>query len=633
MLNLPEKLPKLKLCLMTSILLYGFTLCPASVHATVSTDSLSADTMLKRSISYEGIGVSLEYVLQGLSKDGVHLACDAECAQQKLQLRIHQRPLYQVMEALAELLPGEWVSTGTKGSYMLRMAPKAVQRRRRWWEVFNEERTGDFANLRNALLQAIQRPVTTPPIVLGNPAAAETLQNRLAATRRLLQLMPVPLQQEIVSRMDMSGFYSARSVEVEGGNAPAYTAVRLTALPEAAQQAVLETIPPQLTPASKEDVVLAFGNFGISIQSYAFFRDGKSTSLGIGVTGGELIDLIQPAQLDQTILVVLTKEKGDAAPASWKVLTDYRLSRVWPNTLPPREPTQPQNAIPFLRADVLRWIGEKGDIDFISDYYSIYGIPLSPSQKATPIKKEEITQLLNLFARDEDSSWKQGPGGIYLFRDNRWYRDDALEIPELLLNRWLTDWGKLESARPRDAQNSLATQATTSRNGQVQIQVQPTIQPGRVDPRWVRQQLDWELLFLNKLTFWQIANGLENAARFYDDPQKTTDFPFLKIGEETMHELPLLSFYQSLQPAQRQSLVEGKLPLSALTADQMQLATAIAPRILFFVDRPQASTVMLGIGPSTSSVENVTIGLKPEMLSSVPVFDLTLTLHAPNAQP
>ncbi len=67
---------------------------------------------------------------------------------------------------------------------------------------------------------------------------------------------------------------------------------------------------------------------------------------------------------------------------------------------------------------------------------------------------------------DRSISWKKQDDDIYLFRDNRWYRDDYLEVPASLLRKWLPSNPPAGSGKNK---NSLQFVGTTAEQEAAQL--------------------------------------------------------------------------------------------------------------------------------------------------------------------
>src|SRR5207245_775632 len=122
-------------------------------------------------------------------------------------------------------------------------------------------------------------------------------------------------------------------------------------------------------------------------------------------------------------------------------------------------------------------------------------------QLTSPLEEE-----LNRLASDQDSSWKKRADNLYLIRHNRWYRQDALEVPAPLLQKWVSH---LPGApvKPADKERS----------------------PNEL----LRSQVEWEAEVAATLTPWQIIWGLTWAVcdknslpENFDISTLLTRFPF-----------------------------------------------------------------------------------------------------------
>ena len=125
---------------------------------------LAQDTRLDRPVTLDIISVPLEDVLKKESvdkstdkkndADKLVLTASHNCNELKLQIRLNQRPLRVLMQALAEMLPGKW--TRTPAGYELAMTNTAANLRSEWWRLFLGEREKAMALQRQAVLDAMQ---------------------------------------------------------------------------------------------------------------------------------------------------------------------------------------------------------------------------------------------------------------------------------------------------------------------------------------------------------------------------------------------------------------------------------------------------------------------------------------------
>jgi hypothetical protein len=207
---------------------------------------------------------------------------------------------------------------------------------------------------------------------------------------------------------------------------------------------------------------------------------------------------------------------------------------------------------------------------------------MRPDQEALPLKGSLKGQL-DQSAYDYDMSWKLVDPGLYLFRDNRWYRDDYLEAPAPLLRKWL--------AQTLPFQEEFAAGAPSAGSAEAHMR------------KWMDRLAEIEIL----LTPWQIANGLrwfspvgetglpnENAAlRDHSKPRppppgskipgvavnSPEGRPFFSDSRFLMHHYHTVSFYAALTADQRDAVIGGRLPATSLSADLLAQAIYLIPKL------------------------------------------------------
>jgi hypothetical protein len=165
---------------------------------------------------------------------------------------------------------------------------------------------------------------------------------------------------------------------------------------------------------------------------------------------------------------------------------------------------------------------------------------------------------LDLLAEEQDISWKVGSEGVYLFRNNRWYRDDGLQVPLPLLRQFTTDLIAHPPRKVYEAINDLSW------------------------PQELKARMDLEARIVMALSPFQIATGLEWAA-VDTHPKKGTSqtvFPFAGFAERILHERYSALFYASLNDTERVALIEGRLPFGELNADQKRQAVFLKPVLM-----------------------------------------------------
>jgi hypothetical protein len=185
-------------------------------------------------------------------------------------------------------------------------------------------------------------------------------------------------------------------------------------------------------------------------------------------------------------------------------------------------------------------------MQFLADYYSTPCTPLTKEQLSTPLHGS-LPQNLDVLSHATGGSWKKANGGIVLFRDNHWYRDDRLEVPNSLLHKWLADFQKLQHT---DAATTAAQR--------------------------LRDQWDLRYTIETSLTPLQLENGLTSWMTQYN---KVTYQPFAWIGAQIGNREEQLRFWHSLSQQQRLLLAQQNLPVNDLTTRERKLAMHFYPQL------------------------------------------------------
>ena len=533
---------------MTLSYLVGTGCCQAQSLKSVNVEpSLAEDVRLQQRVSVEATGIPLEELLARLSSKELRLTAGRSCAAQKLQVRLKERSLLQVMQSLSELLPGGWQAKTAHDGYILNMSARAVDRREAWWRAFLTERE----KLREPQIAAALGAIQSEPPKPGNEEM-RAIQAQYEAKWRFFTLLPPDLQQRVAaslgSNMRQYQLSAGGTMAFLGGNTTANGVVLpLTQLPEAAQSQV-RTLAEPLDAAT---AYIRLRNNGASLQATLLNSDG--TQVTVGNTGFSYRSALPQLPLDHRMLAFPLPD-SPPIPLEWKFFVEYQKSTVWKNDPPDKDrpaPARPQ-MFPPHRADVLNWLGVKADMEFVADYYSqpSFPIPAAERDKALtiPLKVE-----LDFRAAQQDMSWKQTRDQLYLFRDNRWYRDDYLEVPA-------PEMRKLTALTPSLAEIRRHLDAKEA-------------------TRW---QLPRVMEIMQNLTPWQIANGLmyavheEEVGQPFDLKQpKYMWRPFGDMATAVLAQYDVLRFYVDLPPEKQLQLRAGNLPLSALNAAQQQQALAL----------------------------------------------------------
>ncbi len=624
---------------------------PAVVPRALSQKALPAsDSRLDRPVTLDLISVPLSEVLQQQSldkstdkmEDGHRFLLSAapDCADLKLQVRLNNRPLRTLMTALAEMVPGVW--TPTPHGYQLSMTKQAADARSEWWRLFLGEREKALALQRQAVLAAMQtkaerRKASDPdPEEPSDPAVEEDVANQ----HDFFHSLPETLKEQIAANMEENSFYGLDDMrwgtDEEQCGAVGWLSQMSPQTQEkfkAAMQANVGRMaqaPPvyqkyavqaqkDLTAFDPSRVYFSFQNGGTGVLAIPFNAPPSASAiLDVRVPMAPSTPLLM---LKQEPLARAVQQMGKEAPEEWRRLAAYQRSRVWPNALPKLPPDDHTAYHPSIsRAAQMDWLGERGHMEYVCDYYSRGGYEMPAAQKKLPVKRPLATELDEMAAR-KDVSWTKDADGVYLVRDNRWYRDDGLEVPQPLLRRWfgafLRDFGQGVPQTLQTPEERLAA---------------------------MRRNWDWAAEVFSTLTPWQIRNGLAlfqpeekdlapqndamevkiNAPLEHPVPSGTVppDYDLYQIG---LRQPPLSStvniikgyphtilFYSGLDDAGRTALLDGRLPASALSAAQVAQATALQPFLPSAMQNFPPASVFLGLRSRMDTApQHVSFGYVP----------------------
>jgi len=608
------------------------------------------------------------------------LTASHNCEALKLQIRLNRRPLRTLMRALAEMLPGTW--TRTKDGYNLSMTDKAVVARAEWWRLFLGEREKALAAQRQAVLDAMQTKARRRQADDPEPEPSDhAVEEEMANQHDFFHSLPQALKEQIAANMDDGSFYEVGHGGFGNDGERFGTIGWLSQMSPQTQErfkaAMQDNINNHLAPAPP-----AFQKYAAQAQRdlaafdpskvYFLFQNGGFVVYATPFSGpssaGSTIDLHVPApmntlplmMLDQTALAKIVyggaelpppwKRRaadlrqrggavppemrllmyevygmGDAAPLEWKQLAAYQRGRVWPNTLPKVSPEYRggtriiSTQVVISRAAQTDWLGERGGMEYVCDYYSHGGYEMPPEQRRLPVRRPLATELDEMAAK-RDVSWRKDADGITLIRNNRWYRDDNLEVPQPLLRRW---FGTLLQARRQEAAAPAAPQTPEERTAAL------------------KQNCDWAAEVYNTLTPWQIRNGLSLFQPEEKDLAPQNDATAAKVFEPLKHEKPqgiappdhnafmtwtppfwmvvitldryphTTHLYGSLDDAGRTALLEGRLPVSALSPAQLAEATSLLPLLPQAMQSFPADSVLLSLPDRWSPSMRVVFGAVP----------------------
>jgi len=651
---------------------------------------LDADKRLNRLISLDVISVPLNEVLQKESLDkstetmeDAHrflLTASSDCTDLKLQIRLNNRPLRVLMTALAQMLPGAW--TRTPHGYQLAMTKQAADARAEWWRLFLGEREKALALQRQAVLAAMQTKPQRRPDGGPDPEQSDrAVEADVANQHDFFHSLPPALKEQIAANMEETAFYEMERVGFSSDEERFGTVGWLSQMSPETQEkfkaAMQDYINNHLAPAPP-----AYQKYAVQAQKdlaafdpskvYFLFQNGGGAVLAIPFnappSASTILDMSVPMTVSTPLLMLDQKQlaaevyggrlvgphwerlantvrkmgdaappemkmlvydvygMGEAAPPEWKRLAAYQRGRVWPNVLLKLPPEDHHTWHPAVsRAAQTDWLGERGHMEYVSDYYSHGGYAMPPEQRKLPVKRPLAAELDEMAAK-RDVSWTKDAAGIYLVRNNRWYRDDALEVPQPLLRRWFG--AVLQARRQEVTRRQEAAQAAPQATVQATGQAAPQLPPQSPEERTaiLRQKWDWAAEAFATLTPWQIRNGLSlfqpeekdlapqndaTAAKMfegmkrqvpngivppgYDAFANTVRMPPFYMAINTLKGFPhTMQLYGSLDAGGRTALLEGRLPASALSASQVAQAVALQPQLPQALQNFPADSILLG---------------------------------------
>ena len=625
------------------------------------------------------------------------LTAAPDCADLKLQVRLNNRPLRTLMTALAQMVPGVW--TPTPHGYLLSMTKEAADARSEWWRLFLGEREKALTVQRQAVQAAMQtkarrRQIEDPEPEPSDHAVEETMANQ----HDFFHSLPEALKDQIAASMEETAFYDVKDMGYGSGGEKFGAVGWLSQMTPETQEKFKTAMQDHITnhlapapPALQKYATQARRDLAAFDPSRVYFQF-QNEGLGVMATpyGGppsvsDILSLNVPRtesfpalSLDQTLMAdevyggTLTgpgwkkqandlRKKGDAAPPEWKFimylvygmgdaappewrqLAAYRRSRIWPNTLPKLPPRAHDDRSPIVsRAAQTDWLGEQGHMEYVSDYYADYfsngGYAMPEAQRKLPVRRP-LAKELDEIAAQHDVSWTKDADGVYLVRNNRWYRDDGLEVPQPLLRRW---FALLLQTRRQDAAQAERLQAAAPPAPQPAPQIRPQSPEERTAV--MKRTWDWAAEVFSTLTPWQVYNGLalfqpeerdlaaqndasekrgEELRRFIPPSAGSSGWSIISFNTQrppfsgavgALKGLPhTVQLYAGLDDAQRTALLEGRLPASALSPSQLAQAVSLQPLLPQALQSSPAASVFLGLLSGGRTPSRVAFGDFPWM--------------------
>lgn len=371
---------------------------------------------------------------------------------------------------------------------------------------------------------------------------------------------PKKIAEQIIDVMFYTGSLSYGNGIINEGA----TTIPLMNLHESERNTLLRGFPLEKLGYIMDNVNVQFANAGHYLAVSLVFPDGKTTGTQHNLNvpdarGAETLSLFYSNIEEET-----KNARTDLSPTRKKLLM-YQKSRIWKNDLP-----VDKTRLGFRRVDALRRLGDQNQVEYIADYHIADGKwvrPSRPEELKQPLSRP-VKEELDLIAQTWDVSWKKMTGNIVLVRNNRWYRDDLIEVPNKMLTQWLTKF----APKPKSPM--------------------PTQQVPETEEEGIRTQMDWEAEIVTSLTPWQVTRGLawfclekETLTR-KDKPNEASEglfhlglYPFNKVATRIIYQWNTARFYATLEADFRRALIRGQLPLSLLNVSQREQLQHIFPEL------------------------------------------------------
>ncbi|MCC6446637.1 MAG: hypothetical protein IT210_24690 [Armatimonadetes bacterium] len=536
----------------------GCVLTPFCLGQQETAGQKEEDSRLAQKVTLTLQGESLSDLLKACRKQtGVPLSCSAACADQKVLLAVKDYPLGDLMSCLAEWLPGEWAAQGEGDKKQYRFNPdeEMLAKRRAWWKDVEK-----LMALADEIVQRYQRAHWEERVQWGQAAQRssessgpdETPMRRQAA--RMMAFLPDSYRNRVIrqTRIEQPGYYPplAPSEWFRAASLPAEAQKALAGVIAANNEVIRERegreVPyPLPDPQAVSKAVVGFTNRNgmidlhmrvpgseVQIRADALFVDAPDDSLRI-VT--QYTDHRPLERLAKTGEEALEKQFGKEAARLIEKLAEANRQTFWPPAKPPsglpeknitielREKGAMPRPIPL--PGLLAQIAEKAEIPVIADYYTQR---MTLTSTTSAIRDQPVEQVCAIFAKRFDYSWKAHRGAL-LWRNNRWYRDDAFQIPNRWLRRWVQAVGSVRQGFPSPDLDIYAEMAAALSPDQV-----------RIGLRELRAERESDTIMWNR------------------------------IGKHLQSQRSLLLFYASLPPAQKDALKTCGLPAQALNPQQRQ---------------------------------------------------------------
>ncbi len=510
------------------------------------------------------------------------------------------------MSALSRLLDGNWLYNVHLHTYHFYIHKSNVQFSSQWWSVFNAQRAMERqTDYRQCLSQLTHVEDSRGSVTAtGGPGVSPDRLKRLLEEAEMSSRAGEAVESLPLSelRSIAQPHYGLSQYAYHLGNEnmgyfqnPPATVVLWLQLPQQSREFIIKSLTVSGVDTAglfASDPLVGFVRLPMSILVQIIRQHGEPiTAVTIPCPGPALTPLNQ-SELPEANRI--NSAHGVVIGYNLQTLAKYAEYTAWPV---PKARVPPQNPmvtvigntsdIPPRRADVLQRIATQGHQDIIADYDWQIARPLTLTELNKPLA-HSVSAALNSCSSETDSSWHRCKSGIIVDRDNRWYRDEKLNVS----NDYLT--GAMRSQVAITKLNGNERQIAT---------------------------LAFDTKIWRDLTPWQFMNGFK-WAELPPQPGKPAELAFGTTYTQIRQSWPAIDFAVTLSATDQRALVTGGVRLSSLSATQLQILQKYYPRLLYLSTREYRSHVVKVEEAHDAVLQGTYMSLIPG--SSITRFTLTV---------
>ncbi len=550
------------------------------------------DEALQKRISIDSKCISLTALCDRIYEDtGVRLTTDTAHRNQKVQIFLKDRALVEVMTSLSELYGGKWIKKNN--SFQFESDPEVLRKKVSWWYAFEVERKKVLGDVPRQLKNAMNNRKPDWKILQGASGTDLVMTENGLHQMQFCYDLPPAIQDSICESISDNYSYArhkfALPIIAEGG-----AVWSLSSLSELSTTSLLHLLRQTNPDVSRSQIK----NFFIKNGASSLFVNVTVTGLGSDAkqvaTGSTGLSLQYPNRQNTSVLgldhgdLKQTLAAREQKPSLYQQrLINFQEQSFWTNNLTKSDKSiGPKNnftgamiakrdgSLSLSTADIMRdsvlprlpdMLGKlTPKVEFIADYYSIPYRPLTTQEWDAKVK-DNVEEDLNDLAKEYDCSWKRQSENLFLIRNNRWYREDNLEVP-------------LQIA---DELETLSQQAK-----RVSFPNEESAEMYRI--------LEMASVASARLSKWQIASGLYYLVREERVPQfnklgvtsqqndslryrKSDCQPYTGVALIALLYNKTCRFYASLDYRKRADLVTTGVRIDDLSKLQQDLLTAASP--------------------------------------------------------